>query len=457
MASGFHKALNKGHCPVFLFWFCLSLFLLPLCQAVEAAGSVRITPSVSVKAEHDDNIDFDVTDEKSHFRTIISPAFSFDYNKETLNIILTANCKVTNYWETSEEEDFSVTVDPSAALSYATELLAVKFIIDTETISYTDETGEDEKNKWKIAFNGEYQYSERLKVDLGLSEAMDTTLRAELEETGLVDTQGDRHRYEMNGGFSYQLSFISSITFSYNRKMTEYDSPGQVDYDSEDILFSYGRQLSSQRDTLTIIPKYSRTDSDNTEMETYSLSLGWAHDFSQTLNLSVSLGHRYTETKYRLIRPEIVFLPASWPPIEVTYPQIEHLVQNQGVIGDISLRKTGELYSLALGYNRDVSYSSRGLPVEVDRLYWQFSLEVSERLRVGLTGSYYYTRSEDKTDEVDSVYFKLAPFLNYQVSRDSALKLEYSYDNSLDYTLTGDDEAKRHRFLATLSYVFPQE
>ncbi|MDY6852213.1 MAG: transporter, partial [Thermodesulfobacteriota bacterium] len=459
VANSLHKAFKKGRRPVFLFWFCVSLSLLPLCRAVEAAGSVRITPSISVKAEHDDNVDFDVTDARSRFRTIINPAFSFDYNKDTLNIILTANCKATNYWETSEDEDFSVTVDPGAALSYATELLAVKLTIDTETISYTDETGDDEKNKWKIDFSGGYQYSERLKIDLGLSEAMDTTLSSELEETGLVDTQGDRHRYEMSGGFSYQLSAVSNIDFSYNRKVTEYDSPGQTDYDSENILFSYGRRLSSRRDTLTIIPKYSRTDSDNTEMETYSLSLGWAHDFSPTLNLSVSLGRRYTETKYRLIRPEIVFLPASWPPIEVTYPQIEHLVQNQGVIGDISLRKIGELYSLAIGYNRDVSYSSRGLPIEVDKLYWQFGLEVSERLRAGLTGSYYYTRSEDETDEVDSVYFKLAPFLNYQVSRDSFLKFEYSYDNSLDYTLTDtdDDEATRHRFLATFSYVFPQE
>lgn len=397
--------------------FCLlSLCVLTLPQNSEAAGNVMITPSIQIQDGYDSNISFTKIDEERDFYTVISPAFVMDYASELLKFSSKANMDMVRY------------------------------------------TNEKQRNydRWQLAFNGDYKLLERSQASFALSYVNDTTLQSELEETGLVYIRSDRQRYLASGGFSHQMSERSNIGFNYTHTKTEYEWTGNVDYDTDGLTFHYVRQLANQRDSITIQPSYSKTDSRANKVDTYSLSLGWSHAFSETAGLSMSLGGRHTTIRSRLVQPQIIDDPTQSPPYQVIYNEVDQSEKKWGAIADLSLKKKGERYSAAIGYNHDISYTSLGEPIERDKIYLNISFMITERTKTGFSGSLYFNRSESESYEVDSRYYQVRSFLSYQITRNGSLQIEYNYADSTDFILTGDNEAIRHRVLVSLSFGFPK-
>jgi len=390
--------------------FCLlSLCVLTLPQNSEAAGNVMITPSIQIQDGYDSNISFTKIDEERDFYTVISPAFVMDYG---------------------------------------TELLTLNAEADLDLVRYAQEKQRN-SDQWRLGLNGNYMIFERSQASFALSYINDITLRSELEETGLGYIRSGRERYLASGGFSNQMSERSEMGFNYTHTKTEYEWSGNVDYDTDAITCEYVRQLANQRDSITIQPSYSRTDSRANKVDTYSLSLGWSHAFSETAGLSMTLGGRHTTIRSRLVQPQIIDDPTQSPPYQVIYTEVDQSEKKWGAVADLSLKKKGERSSAAIGYNHDISYTSLGEPIERDKISISGSLMITERTRVGLSGSLYFNRSESETYEVDSRYYQVRSFISYQITKNGSLQIEYSYADSTDFTLTGDNEAIRHRVLGS--------
>jgi hypothetical protein len=278
-----------------------------------------------------------------------------------------------------------------------------------------------------------------------LSYLKDTTLDSELEETGLVNRREDRERYSGGGGLSYQLSERSDVGMEYTHTKTDYDGPGQVDYDMDAVVLSYNRAFNNQRDLFTVQPYYTYRDSDISRADNYGLSFGWAHGFSETLNLTAFLGVRYTRTEQ--------VIPAFW-----WFLEDEKVKEtNWGGVADVQLTKQGETLSGTIGYSRDLYFDDQGQPIETDRIRLTADRRITRRLRVGFSGSLYFTESEGEFQLEDSRHFELSPSLNYRLTERHLLRLAYSYAHHYDKTASDDETYDRHRVWIALDFRFPQD
>ena len=382
---------------VFLTFFSVCLISFFHCvTGVARAQDITLMPTLDIGGEYNDNATFTRTNKIDDFITTISPALTFDY---------------------------------------ATELLNLESTIAVDFLRYADERDLNTENQ-KYAFNGDYRITERWRVLGNFSYIEDTTLESELEETGFVNVRQDRKRYNAGGGMSYQVSELSDIGVNYAYMKTDYDFKGNVDYDSDAITLSYDRQLGNQLDVFTAQPYWLRLDSRINKADSYGLSFGWSHRFSETLSLKAFLGGRYTKIE-----------PKDGRQSDETW----------GVVTDINLRKTGETTSASISYSRNIYNSAEGEPIEVNRFYCDVRRMVIGRLGVRFSGNLYFTKAEGKFSAEDRTYFELIPSLYYKLTESHSLQLAYSYSQEYDKTLTKDREAERNRVWISLNFRFPRK
>ena len=377
------------------FFVCLITSLLSL-PPYSMAGDVTLVPSINLKGEYNDNVTFTRTNKKDDYLATVSPALTLDYVTEAVK-------------------------------------LESKIILDVDR--YADEKDLD-TDRQRYVLNGGYQLKERWGVSGNLSYIKDTTLESELEETGIVNVRADRQRYNAGAGLSYQISEVSNMGIDYAYSRTDYDWPWYEDYDTDSISLSYNREFNNKLDVFTVQPRWSQRDSEVSQADDYGLSLGWTHQFSETFRLRAFLGGRYTEQSFNDGRQS----DETW-----------------GGVADISLRKTGVVSSMDIGYSRNINNSTEGEQIEVDRIYCSFRQRVVRRLGVAFSGSLYFTRSESEFYNEDRRYFELTPSLYYQITENHSLNLAYSYSQEYDKMLTTDREAERNRVWISLNFRFPKK
>jgi hypothetical protein len=381
------------------------------------AADVTLVPSLQIRGEYDDNVGFQAIEEKHDYFTTISPSFLLTYDTELLNL------------------DSSVVAD---------------------FVRYRDETDlNTERQRYEL--NGSYRIVERLQIKGGCSYVKDTTLESELEETGLVFVRTDRERYNMGGGLLYQITEISDIGADYTHRKTEYDWPGYVDYDSDAISLSFNHRFRNGLDIFTLQPYYTSTDSKTSEVDTYAVLAGWSHRFTETLDLTLSLGPRYTTIDYAQIKSEVVFDPELCPPFQVIYKEVKEHETEWGYIVDCAVRNLGETYSASVGYSRDLTNSSFGEPIERDRLYCTAQRRISQRFRVLVSGGLSFSESEGKFTSEDQRHFYVAPALSYSISEDHSVQFAYRYAHVYDKMLAHNPRYDRNRIWITLTLRFPEK
>ncbi len=372
------------------------------------ARDVTIVPSINIKSEYDDNVEFT---------------------------------------RTSVKEDVLTRINPALTLGYSTELLNLRSEFDIDILRYADETDYNTEHQ-QYNLNGGYKLLERYTLSGNLSYIKDTTLESELAETGLVDVRQDRERYNAGVGLSYQLSELSDMGVTYNHAETDYDWERNVDYDSDAISLSFNHRFNNQLDVFTVQPYYTGWDSEASETDNYGLSLGWVHPFSETLTLTAFVGARYTETEHT----RIIWI---WPPF--FYDKAHEKDTGWGRVANINLRKTGETFSAAIGYDRNITYSSDGDPIERDKIHCSADRMITERMKVKFTGNLYFTKSEGQYNDRDTRHFNLRPSLSYRITENHAMSLNYSYSEHYEKNYADNRKKDRNRIWFTLRFRFPRK
>lgn len=413
----FLPCLKKVVLPVCI---SLCLFVLTIGFASSApAAEVSLEPSVGITGEYNDNIDFSRLYEEDDFLTRIRPSLSADYN---------------------------------------TDLLSLRGSGAVTVIRYLDATRRNTEY-YDFGLDGTYDVTERVRAEARFSYIKDETLESELEETGIVTFPEDRTRYSGGGGVVYRITEREDIGLRFDYTQTDYDSTTRVDYDTSGLFLTYNRMLANMKDVFTVKTGYSVYDSDASQVDNYSLYLGYAHPFSETLHLSCFLGARYTSTDYFFVKQDLVFDSTLLPgyPFRTVFRRVDATDSGWGGLADISLKKTGEDYSGTIGYNQDLSYSSQGDPINRYKLYFDGRKDITSRLSLGFAAAAYISESEGEFSQEDSRHLDLVTSLRYKLTETYSLSAAYNYSYHKDKTVAENQGYDRNRVWLNLLCRFPKK
>ncbi|HDS15871.1 MAG TPA: hypothetical protein ENN66_04520 [Proteobacteria bacterium] len=398
-------------------FFCLILILWLASPGLlrAATGDFSCTPSLQFRAEYDDNINFDNENEKSDWLGVFIPT-------------LTA--------------------------SWRTPRIDLKSSLEGEIRRFAAETRyNDEYQRYRL--NGSFQATEKLVLEGGAAYTKDSILDSELKETGIVEGLYARKRGSLDAKARYRLGERLFSGFSYGYSDTTYDSPNDIDYDSHSLVGSISYLRRNQRDQFFLQPQYYRYNSEISTVDNYGLSLGWTRELSEKLSLTCYLGLRYTESEYRY-STWIPFFDSGSGLISWRRKKLSFTEDDWGGTADISLSGRTETLTYKLAYNRDLSYTSTGSPIDRDRLTGSLRWTVSRRLHSGFAAGLYFSKANDDYNDEDSTYFYLHPDLSWQLTEKHSLQLHYLYAATTDKTLSDNRSYDRNRVWLALVFNFPR-
>ena len=376
------------------------------------AGETTLNPALNLGARYDNNVLFD--------RTIVI-------------------------------DDYSSVVHPSLALNHKTERTDLNLGADVKFVNYLDQT-ELDNTKQVYEFNVNSQLSERLSGQAKAHYIRDTLLDSELEETGVVYNQEDRERINTLGGINYSLSQKSRLGALYNFTYTDYEERTRADRNDHSVGVTYSRFFNEGLDGLSVSPRYryillsDYKDSDGntvkgSEVNNFSLNLGWTHKSSEIGTIRLFLGGRYTEET----------------PVDDGDDTDNEKRDYSGVVADFSYTIKDEISNLRIGYSRDINYDANNDLREMDRLYAYYDYLLTERSRAGIYANIYLTRTENQdSDNSDTRYLDIQPKISYSLTELYYLQLAFRY--SLQYDDTEKDKTvDRSQLLLSIVLQFPQK
>jgi hypothetical protein len=289
--------------------------------------------------------------------------------------------------------------------------------------------------------NGDTQLSERIRVDAEMGYIIDTLLDSELEETGRVFNREERERLHAGAGMDYSLSEKFEIGLDYDFNLTDYEEEERADRKTHSVSTYFRRFFNEGIDSLTVLPKYRYiVTTDDIEVNSFSLSLGWTHKSSEIGALKLFAGGRYTEES---------------PTSDNTDPDAQKR-DTSGFIFDLSYNISDEISSFLIGIRRDINFDADGDLREVNRLYSTYQYSLTERLKSGISANAYLTRSEDENVDTDIRYFNIRPRLDYSLTEKHILRLSYRY--SLEYDDTKENKTvDRSQIELSVIFRFPNK
>lgn len=391
----------------------LLVFLIPSWGQAETI----ITPSVSLRTEYDDNIRFTVDDPM---------------------------------------DDLISSMQAGLALSHRTERLQSDSNLSLRALKYLQESDLD-REEVHIGTSLSHALTERWSANGNASYTLDSALESELQETGLIVEQEDRQRISAGGGLSYRVTELQELACSFSLGRTAYDSDRRVDYDTSNITLTWYRAFRNQRDGLTLQSYWNAQSSDASEVETYGLLIGWNRRLTEKWTLNAFLGARRTQTEYSYLQQEVVFDPTLLPafPFRIEEETVTEEEASWGGVADVSVDWQGETWAFSASYNRDLSYSSLGEPIERDRLGLSVNKKFDARWSAGCGGTMTLSQYERQSREDTYRRFSLAPSLSYRLTEDHRLRAGFYYDY-YENELSEDSGRDRTRIWISLECRFPQ-
>jgi hypothetical protein len=341
------------------------------------------------------------------------------------------------YTRTDETDDFISQVIPSLRLNYATEILKMSALARWDALLFWDNTNQNRLNQ-QYGLNGSYRLTERWSVSASGRYVFDSVQDSQLDETGSVERGlSDRERLNAGAGLDYAVSERTNIGADYNYEKTDFEKSSSVDTEAHGVRFFYQRRLQNQTDVITIFPRFVYAHSDDWDGYNSTLNFRWAHPFSETLDSSITVGARHSRVDYKDDRDD---------------------TDNWGGVADMWLRKRGELTTGRVGFSNRLRTRTNGEIVNVSRLYADIDHRLSRRFGVGLRGGVYYSNliEDSPEDDDDRWYFNVSPSAFYRLTENHILRLLYSYDQETRLDAEDGRRRDRQRIWLQLTFNFPR-
>jgi hypothetical protein len=390
--------------------------LLLIAPFPAAADEFKLTPSIDVREEYNDNILFETRDVQRDFITVATPALTLSNRSETTDLNLRAALADYHYARYSSLNAVNPTLQGSIR----------------------------------------QRLTPRLAVSANAGYLRDSNPDRELEETGLVLNSVKRERFQ--GGFSseYILSEKTTTRLSYNFGRERYDSIAYADLESHGILLSAVQDLDA---------RFSRTKgranlgydqyrySTGALVNNYSATVGFMRNITETVSLLLDAGGRYTVTDIDMYRN---VAPFPFPPVLVKEEQTN---SGWGWVWQTTLAYKGEKGTANLSFGNNV-FPASGRTGNTERM----SLAADVRYRLtyewsaAVNGAYYKNKSDQSefsTTEISEQTWLLSPSMRYEFTKDLYLDASYSF-NRVEYRQLETDAA-RNIVMVKLTWQYPWE
>ena len=358
-----------------------------------------------------------------------------------------------------KEADYVATARPGVIFDYDSELFNVKSRGSVEFLQYRYNKSLNRENYYAF-FDGGVNLTERWNLKGNFSYVNDTTLDSQLQETGIVSFRTDRKRYNGGGEVSYRLTERSNTGLGYNHQSTRYGSRLYENFDYDYLRLFWDQTFNGGLDRFTVQPYYGYWSSDVSDVNNYGLSFGYSHAFSETFYAEVFAGPRYTQTERKYNVTSFQFDPATGT-FRLVLNEMKATDSNWGGTGSLQLTKNWTRSNITAGYSHDLTYSSNvgddAEPINVDRFYVTASHRIYSRFQVAFSGSFYISESASTFGNRDNRYLQVTPSVNYDITRNYALKLVYNYSRDLDKRIDTDPGNDRNRVWITFTGRFPMK
>jgi hypothetical protein len=274
--------------------FALGIFCLILSSPVWA--EFKLTPSISLREEYDDNIFLTADDEEADFITSIYPSVSLSYTSNLLTLSLDYGIDIKLYMHNPDENETDLTNTQNAKLDSTLSLYRDIFFL--KVFDEYSRVPIDERRQTAIE-NPFVNMTDlnHLLINPYLEYPLSGTLKAKAgytyENLQYKDEEGDdAENHLMTGGlvkeFSPKLSGSVFYTYSVHDLKSNEDNE---DYDRQDIMFGMNYQLTQK---LSLQGTYGHGWLNYKETEDFDSAI-WSVNANYLLTEKLSMGAGYSQ------------------------------------------------------------------------------------------------------------------------------------------------------------------
>lgn len=396
--------------------FAVAAAFLAQFGGTASADEFKLTPSVAVRQEYNDNLFFDARDEQDDFVTRIKPGLELTNRTERLDLRLAGFLTPVLYWDKDE--------------------------LNAVDQDYSGRVG--------------YKLTPLLSVDAQAAIRVDHQPDRDILTTGLAYSDNRRLLQTYGGGLGYTFTerTAASVFYTYSREdWGNTDDEDLEDNDSHAVTLGLSRELGAAPGVTVGLLNlgWATYGYESSDTDYFFGTLGVKHRLSEIFNLMADAGARYTDSRFDVQR--LVVVPPGVPRV-VTREESD---SGLGGIGHLSVEYAGERARASLGASHDINSASgsRGV-VQRTGLTFSGGYLLTEKLRLGLHASAFRNVSDDEefsADEVDEFAYNIGPSLRWEIFRDVTLEAGYSFTYLDDRA--EDENARRNLGYIQLAYGLP--
>ncbi|MBE1236953.1 hypothetical protein IHV25_04740 [Phaeovibrio sulfidiphilus] len=356
---------------------------------------------------------------KRNIRASVSQKFEHDSNL----LLRYKNPESTTGWITTPRVELSAET-PTSALSAA--LKVSNAIYNRKgygsTDAHVDVNGRTGSETWSAGMSVRYDH--------------DTTRTSELNSGDIYIVSGIQHELvALAPSFTKILTERDQLSLDGSALFSTYEKKGGYqDYNQYSINLTWSRMLD-QKNTATVGfqgSRYETTSGRSSSVDNVGMSLGWRHQFSETLSAGIQLGG------YRKMpKSELYF----WE---------EPVVNTWEMSFDASLFYKTQDVMVDAWARRYPNATASGYESDTTDFGMNSSYYVSERIRLGLDARYRLYETPTAGGTYSTNVWSLSPHVSYKLSRDFSVIGSYRYsEKSTDLI---KDTATSNAFLLELTY-----
>jgi hypothetical protein len=364
-----------------LYPFKGALLALALLAAAPVSGQeLKLTPSLAVKKEYNDNI-------------FLAPG--------------------------SRVDDFISTLTPALELSSRTERHDTSLSGGINWLKYARHSGSDAVDYF-VNGAGSFQIDPRLALSAGASCTQNSRPDQIDPATGLTINSENRVQIYQAGG-SYMATEKSRLSLSYGYSQQDYSRVNYLGSRQHQASAGLSYALTPQT-SLEKVFTFNRQLTDISAVDNYSATLGLSYRLRELWSLSLNAGGRYTRS-------------------DLIVSKINNISNGDwGWVGGLSCNYSGEKLTGSASFNHDVSLAA-GRTGSTQRTGGSVTLgnKFTKELSGAVDFGYYWNKSSQDQFSVlpiDEKTLELNCRLHYDFNNDLALEANYHHVNT-DYGQLG--------------------
>ena len=337
-----------------------------------------------------------------------------------------------------DESDFESRLTPGIDLSRHTGRLKVDLSGYLDIIRYLDNSQYDRENQ-DYRIRAEYAASPKLSINVLSRAIIDYTFDEYWEEEGIFTETGKRHAYTISPGLYLALDEKTALEINVFYNMVNYSQEFNPDYDVLGASMSISRAVLDGRTVLFALTGFQWAvydlDYEESEQRVYRLMMGAKRRFTESLDLSLSVGPMWIESRFDGLFFNIKEDDLSYA-------------------ADCALNWRMERTRLNLRLERSENQSTYGENVTRNRVTTRIVHDLSSRWRATMRGSFTQNETEGFVRKRKNESVNLNIGFIYVFTENTDIRMGYNYRRN-ENKIT-DKTDKGNRVYLMYSWSFPK-